>query len=112
VSPREQQSLEALEKGQAIRLQMACVKRALKADGSREGLIGALMDPDEYTERIKVFHVLLCGRRIGVQKARAMMRRAGVGESLRVGELTMRQRMVLCALLAGEEVPSAWPVAA
>lgn len=109
---KEEQRRVALERGNAIRLQCACLKRELRKDGSRERVAEVLMDPPGFAEKVKVFDLLLCVERVGEVKARAVLRRAGMGESWRVGNLSMRQRAALRAALMGEDVPVMWPTAA
>lgn len=97
-----QQRLDALQKGNRIRIERAERKRELKR-GERK-LEDLVADPPVELDSMKVRDLLLAAPKIGAVKADALLRAAVVSPSKTVGGLSTRQRSELHARIIAERV--------
>jgi hypothetical protein len=110
------QHLQALDRGNEIRLAMAARRRELRALPNAEGRQLAaewLEDPDEVIGRMKLGYLLASIRRMGPQRIATLLRPIGLesAQSRRIASrtssdwgalpLTLRQRLTVAAALVG-----------
>jgi hypothetical protein len=102
------QHMAALEKGNRIRLARAEFKRrvaAARGEEEVEMLCAAVMDPSWAVETMTVADLMMARHRWGRTRMRRFIAATGFGESKMLGDLTMRQRLRVCAMLRGQNVP-------
>lgn len=91
------QRMEALKKGDAIRLRRANLKRDLKA--GRVLVQDLLEEPPEYALRMKVIDIILNVPKFGPIKANHVLHMSQLSLNKTLGELTPRQRTMLIVRL-------------
>lgn len=91
------QHMQALQRGNKIRLARAGLKRQV-ANGETT-VVAVLQDIPEHAEKMPVYDLLTAQHRWGRSRARKLLAVAQVREGKKLGELTQRQRLVICDLL-------------
>lgn len=91
------QRMEALHKGNEVRMLRANLKRDLKA--GRANAADYLIDPPEWLETMKAFDLLLALPKVGRTKANKMLSVCRMSPAKTVGGMSDRQRLELSSLL-------------
>ena len=94
-----QQRLDALEKGNRIRLHRAQVKRDIKA--GRRHVVDELIEVDPRLASMHVWDLLMAVPKFGRVKVNKVLSRNMISPSKTVGGLSARQRRVLVLALGG-----------
>lgn len=90
-----QQRIEALERGNAIRVWRSREKKSMTWEKARAWIA----EPPELAETMKVAMVLLAIHRVGATTRDDLLRKAGVSHRATLGKLTDRQRGALLDLM-------------
>lgn len=94
----ELQHLTALAKANRVRLDRAVLKRAIRA--GEVSAVEVITDPPPEAVSWEILDLLMTQVRWGKARSRRVLVGLGIPENKPVGTLTVRQRRVLCALLA------------
>jgi hypothetical protein len=103
VDTRDHQRLAALHEANRIRTYRSILRADLQAAPNKHESLARLIrvlesnDPDLQTMRVG--QILLSAAFLGPVAVRKLTRQAGAGPTLRLGDLTRRQRMALVELL-------------
>lgn len=89
------QRITALQRANDIRLRRAALKQAVNAGNSR---IADILD-DYAVQTATVYELLRAPHRMGPSKSRSVLRMIGASPTLRVCDLTERQRALLLDIL-------------
>lgn len=89
--------MDALEKGNGIRLKRAQLKRDLKA--GKVSVIDLLIDPPDYIKKMLVFDLMLACPKYGRVKVNHVLRMAHVSPTIRIGGMTKRQRHEIASMM-------------
>ena len=89
--------MEALQRANDIRTKRAQLKRDLKA--GRESIHDLLLEPEDYTETMKVFDLILAAPKYGRVKVNKVLVTCRISPSKTIGGLSQRQRTELVSML-------------
>jgi hypothetical protein len=92
-----QQRMDALQKGNEIRVQRAQLKRDIKA--CRVSVHDVLLEPPVWAETMKVGDLLIAVPKVGRVKVNKLLVQARVSHSKTLGGLTDRQRAEIASMV-------------
>jgi hypothetical protein len=99
------QQREALRRATEVRMRRARLKKDLA--GGREHLARVMLDPPAFLLTASILSVLICAREIGEGRARQVLQRVQVSETVPLGQVTERKRRMIVETIAAQ-LPGVW----